>query len=193
MKTSKKEIQDIFKAWIAISIAFAIVLRSSFDNIFLSFILSAITVGVGFLLGKKSNSQVERGKLTWWEIQSIDTVKYSRDVAREKAKDFSYDEIIDNQVRLIAETGATHVAIGTPYDSEFVPFLSRWVKAARKYNLNVWFRGNLSGWEGWFGYKKITRAEHIQKIREFILGNGGLFAEGDIFSSCPEKPLEKQA
>lgn len=55
MRTSKKEIQDIVKAWMAISIAFAIVLRNSFDNIFISLILSAITVGVGFLLHELSH------------------------------------------------------------------------------------------------------------------------------------------
>src|SRR3989344_6298983 len=85
-------------------------------------------------------------------ITSIDTMKYSRDVAREKLNSSSFDEVIDKQVSEISATGATHIAIGTPYDDEFLPFLKRWVVAARKYNLKVWFRGNLSGWEEWFGY-----------------------------------------
>ena len=123
---------------------------------------------------------------SWWDIQSIDTVKYSRDLAREKANDVKFDDVIDKQVGLIGETGATHIAIGTPYNEEFVPILTRWVSAARKYGLKVWFRGNLSGWEGWFGYSKIGRKEHTNKIRDFILANGALFEEGDIFSSCPE-------
>ena len=74
MKTSKKEIQDIFKAWIAISIAFAIVLRSSFDNIFLSFILSAITVGVGFLLHELSHKVMAQRYGYMAEFRSFDSM-----------------------------------------------------------------------------------------------------------------------
>ncbi len=122
----------------------------------------------------------------FWQFQSIDTMKYSRDIAREKLGDASYDVDIDRQVRDIAQTGATHIAIATPYDAEFLPYLTRWVKAARKYNLHVWFRGNWSGWESWFGYPSISREEHIRKTQEFIVANPQLFADGDIFSACPE-------
>lgn len=122
----------------------------------------------------------------FWDIQSIDTVKYSRDIAREKENDTSFDQTIDTQVRLISETGATHISIGTPYDEEFIPFIKRWVAAARRYDLNVWFRGNFSGWERWFGYDSISREEHIELTKNFILSNSDLFEEGDIFTSCPE-------
>lgn len=138
-------------------------------------------------LAKTSNLVENRNfEKTWWEVQSIDTVKYSRDVAREKAKDLTFDQTIDKQVSLIAATGATHIAIGTPYDKEFLPFMKRWIAAARKNGLKVWFRGNLAGWEGWFGYPKITREQHIEGIRELILSNGDIFEDGDIFSACPE-------
>jgi hypothetical protein len=125
-------------------------------------------------------------KLSFWEVRSIDTMKYSRDLSREKARDQSFDKIIDEQIRNISETGATHAAIDTPYDEEFLPMLRRWVKAARKYKLNVWFRGNWSGWEEWFDYPKIDKDEHIEKTKNFILANNDLFEDGDIFSSCPE-------
>ncbi len=121
-----------------------------------------------------------------WEFQSIDTMKYSRDVAREKLTDKTFDQTIDTQVKNIAQTGATHIALGTPYDEEFVPYLARWVAAGRKYKLHVWFRGNWSGWEGWFGYSPITRAQHRQKTDSFILTHSDLFADGDVFSACPE-------
>lgn len=121
-----------------------------------------------------------------WKIQAIDTVKYSRDPARQYISDPSFDKVIDTQTRLIAETGANYISIGTPYDPEFVPFLTRWVTAARKYNLKVWFRGNFSGWEGWFEYPKIGRDEHLKLTKEFILKNGDLFEDGDIFTSCTE-------
>jgi hypothetical protein len=123
---------------------------------------------------------------SWWEVQSIDTVKYSRDLSHEKLKDKDFAEVVDMQLRQIANVGATHVAIGTPYDEEFLPMLELWVKTARKYDLNVWFRGNFAGWEGWFGYEQILRQEHLNKTREFILANGSLFADGDIFTACPE-------
>ncbi len=121
-----------------------------------------------------------------WTFRSVDTMKYSRDVAREKLKDSSYDKIIDQQVKNIAATGASHIAIGTPYDSEFLPFLKRWVAAARKYKLHVWFRGNWSGWEGWFGFAKISPEEHLAKTREFLSKNADLFEDGDVFTACPE-------
>ncbi len=122
----------------------------------------------------------------FWSFQSIDTMKYSRDLAREKLNDPSFDAVIAKQVKDIASTGATHVAIATPYDEEFYPMLQRWVRAARREHLNVWFRGNFSGWEGWFSYNKITREEHMKKTEEFLNAHPDLFANGDVFTACPE-------
>src|SRR3989339_935814 len=70
-------------------------------------------------------------KSTWWEFQSIDTMKYSRDLAREKLNNQEFDQVINQQVANIASAGASHVGIATPYDEEFFPFLKRWVDAAR--------------------------------------------------------------
>lgn len=127
-----------------------------------------------------------QGAQPWWTMQSVDTMKFSRDVAREKLNDPTYDQEIKLQVALIKELGATHVAIGTPYDEEFVPFLRRWVQEVRRQGLKVWFRGNMSGWEGWFNYPKITKEEHTEGVVNFILNNPDLFEDGDYFSSCPE-------
>lgn len=124
--------------------------------------------------------------VTWWEFQSIDTMKYSRDVAREKSQDPTFDTTIEEQVKRIAEAGATHISIATPYDSEFLPFMLRWVKMARKYGLNVWFRGNWSGWEEWFGYDPISRSDHLTNTKEFIVSNRHIFEDGDVFTACPE-------
>jgi hypothetical protein len=123
---------------------------------------------------------------TLFEVQSIDTMKYSRDLARERLRSVSFDAEIASQMKLIKASGATHAAIDTPYDSEFIPILSRWVSAARKENLLVWFRGNFSGWEGWFGYPKITEDAHAELLEKFIDENQALFEDGDIFSPCPE-------
>lgn len=126
------------------------------------------------------------GKTVWWEIQSIDTMKYSRDLSREKANDQSFDREIDRQIADIANLGANYVGIATPYDDEFVPMLRRWVAAARAHGLRVWFRGNFSGWEEWFDYPRLTREEHAGKLAAFITKNASLFADGDIFTPCPE-------
>jgi hypothetical protein len=123
---------------------------------------------------------------TWWPVQSIDTMKYSRDTARTRLTDPEFSSVIDTQIKNISATGATHVSISTPYDEEFLPFLRRWVETARRYNLKIWFRGNFSGWEGWFDYPVLSRADHLQKTEAFIKNNIGLFMNGDIFTPCPE-------
>jgi hypothetical protein len=149
-------------------------------------IIVLVVAPSGVFFRKTEDRSFVNNKSTWWDIQSIDSMKYSRDLAREMANNKSFDTVIDTQVRLIAGTGATHISIGTPYAEEFLPFLKKWVSAARKYGLNVWFRGNIPGWEGWFDYAKINRKEHASMVQTFILANGDLFEEGDIFSSCPE-------
>ena len=76
MKTSKKEIQDILKAWTAISVAFAIVLRDSVTNIFLSFVLAAITVGIGFLLHELSHKYFAQRYGYMAEFRSFDSMLF---------------------------------------------------------------------------------------------------------------------
>ncbi len=121
-----------------------------------------------------------------WTFQSVDTMKISRDKAREMKNNPQYAKDIDIQVASIAATGATHVGVGTPYDDEFLSVLTMWVRSVHQHNLKVWFRGNWSGWEQWFGYPKISETEHTAKTKEFIFKNASLFEDGDIFSSCPE-------
>jgi len=113
-------------------------------------------------------------------------MKYSRDLARLKQNDKEFDKVIDQQVSNIAKTGANYIAIGTPYDDEFRGFQKRWVQAARRHNLRVWFRGNFAGWEQWFEYPKIDYSTHIEKTTQYILNNRELFRDGDIFTPCPE-------
>ncbi|MDP6648058.1 MAG: hypothetical protein QGH34_01545, partial [Candidatus Woesearchaeota archaeon] len=52
ISTSEKEIKDILKAWIVISAAFAILLSDSIfsSDFYAKFIISSLTVGIGFLL-----------------------------------------------------------------------------------------------------------------------------------------------
>jgi hypothetical protein len=114
-------------------------------------------------------------------------MKYSRDTSSQYLYDTAeLNRVSDEQVKNIAALGATHVAIATPYDDEFLPVLETWVKAARKYNLKIWFRGNWSGWEEWFDYPIISRQQHLEKTVAFIKAHPELFEEGDYFSACPE-------
>ncbi|MBI2018021.1 hypothetical protein HYS92_03135 [Candidatus Daviesbacteria bacterium] len=150
-------------------------------------IIAAVSLIIPILiltLVLKNYSAEKRGPV--WEFRSVDTVKYSRDVAGQMLDRPEFDSVIEKQVSDIASLGATHVAIGAPYDQKYVPFLKRWVQAARNHNLKVWFRGNFSGWENWFGFKRIDREEHKKLLKEFIENNPDLFEDGDIFTSCPE-------
>ncbi|MBI2148266.1 hypothetical protein HYU23_01160 [Candidatus Woesearchaeota archaeon] len=55
LSTSNREIKDISKAWLAISIAFGIVLGGLTLKFFTAFVISAIAVGLGFLLHELSH------------------------------------------------------------------------------------------------------------------------------------------
>lgn len=155
--------------------------------------LNLLALAVFFVIGKvilhskpiKSFAQPLTVKRIW-KVQAIDAMKYTRDIAREKLDKPEFDADIDMMVSNIAATGATHIALGTPYDDEFIPFLTRWVESARKHKLKVWFRGNFSGWEEWFDYEGISRQQHIAQTHEFITQNPTLFEDGDIFTACPE-------
>lgn len=160
--------------------------RIIFMRRFTFFLLLLIIIAIPFTVLTLSESKSSQSNAVFWNFKSIDTMKFSRDKSREKLKDPSFDVIINNQLKDIAKTGATHVAIGTPYDEEFIPILTRWVEAARRNKLKIWFRGNFSGWEGWFGYPKIDRQTHLTNTEEFILKNSSLFEDGDVFSACPE-------
>lgn len=153
----------------------------------------SIVLFVVLILGvfaKHSSESQENSKTSapcTWEVCSIDTMKNSRDKARAELNNPAYDETIKSDIQAIKETGANYVAIGTPYDDEFLPYLKRWVKHAREKDLSVWFRGNWANWEGWFEYpKNLTPENHIKKTAEFIEKNPDLFEDGDIFDACPE-------
>jgi hypothetical protein len=148
------------------------------------FIFALVVALAGVAFGVREYVKANQPKT--WQFQSIDTMKYSRDLSREKRNDPSFAHVVDAQMTAIANTGATYVAIDTPYDDEFGPMLRMWVRAARRHHLHVWFRGNWSGWEQWFGYPKMDKKTHIAKTKEFILTNGTLFEDGDVFTSCPE-------
>ena len=158
---------------------------------FLVFLCAIPAVWMIVLVRESPSSIVDKNSTPspeerFFSVQAIDTMKYSRDLARQSLGDRSFDEEIERQMEAIKGAGATHVAIGTPYDDEFIPIMERWISSARRHGLSVWFRGNLSGWEGWFDYPAIGQREHIRMISSFIENNAQLFEDGDLFSPCPE-------
>lgn len=122
-----------------------------------------------------------------WAHACIDTMKTSRDNARRWANKPDLAQIIQKELQTIKNTGANCVAIATPYDKEFLPYLSMWVKEARRQNLTIWFRGNFSMWENWFDYQgDMTTDELFTQGTNFIKDNKQLFKNGDIFTLAPE-------
>ena len=148
--------------------------------LFVQYAFTAQGFQLSFLPATKERAQM-------FSVQSIDTMKYSRDMAGQVLDNPQlFDKIIDGQMLLIKNIGATHVAIDTPYDQRFIPVLTKWVASARRHHLSVWFRGNFSGWEGWFNYSKIDRDTHKILLASFIQKNPTLFLDGDILTPCPE-------
>lgn len=79
MKFSSIEIRDLLKAWIAISLAFAIIMNKSIPldvlpnkNFFLILIISAFTVGIGFLLHELSHKYLAQKYNCFAEFRSFD-------------------------------------------------------------------------------------------------------------------------
>ncbi len=144
----------------------------------LSFLLGAIS----FFFWETQKPQTQKDPSSW-HFTSVDTMKYSRDNARNPKTIAD----IPFYVKSIADLNASYVAIGTPYDEEFYPFLKLWVKEARKNNLKVWFRGNFSSWEQWFDYPAFADIkEHHTLTAKFIENHPDLFEDGDIFTPVPE-------
>ena len=71
IKTSKTEIIDLVKAWLAISLAFGIILKSSigFQN---AILVAAVSVGLGFLLHEMSHKFVAQHYKCFAEFRSFD-------------------------------------------------------------------------------------------------------------------------
>ncbi len=167
-----------------------------FGSLFLSLITAVLAVGVQFYYlypGLSERSSVLGAEKPvysnrFWEYQCIDTMKYSRDTARAwNGKQGELVKLVDKQMDTIVSLGANCVAIGTPYDEEFVPFMKIWLASARERNLKIWFRGNLSAFEGWFDYPKIKNFdEHHSKVFSFITTHPELFESEDIFTPSPE-------
>src|SRR3989338_6835259 len=76
ISTSEAELKDILKAWVAISLAFAIMLSSSIfsSDFYLKFIIASLTVGIGFLLHELGHKIVAQKYGCFAEFRSFDNM-----------------------------------------------------------------------------------------------------------------------
>ncbi len=74
MKFSAVEKQDLFKAWAAISLAFAILITHGFNAVdfFANFLMSAFTVGIAFLLHELGHKYLAQKYNCWAEFRAFD-------------------------------------------------------------------------------------------------------------------------
>src|SRR3990167_8559094 len=76
ISTSETEIKDLLKAWIAISIAFAIALSGSVfsSGFYTKFIIASLTVGIGFLFHEMGHKIVAQRYGCFAEFRSFDNM-----------------------------------------------------------------------------------------------------------------------
>lgn len=74
LRFSKPEIRDLLKSWLAISLAFAIALSGiiSLENLLTSFLISASTVGIGFIFHELSHKYLAQKYGCIAEFRSYD-------------------------------------------------------------------------------------------------------------------------
>jgi len=70
MKFSKVELRDLLKAWIAISVAFAILLEG--QSFIIKILIAGLTVGIGFLAHELSHKFIAQKYHCWAEFRSND-------------------------------------------------------------------------------------------------------------------------
>lgn len=122
-----------------------------------------------------------------WEIRSVDMQKETQDALKAPVPEPYIKEI----VQLAKDVHATHIAIGVPYDTpptaqiDAVEYARQWTRAARDSDLNIWHRHMPTQFEGFYDQEKVDQ-EYYTMIREYILSNHDLFADGDIFAPFPE-------
>lgn len=122
-----------------------------------------------------------------WTIQSIDVMKYSKDLVCNPPSITMINTLTDR----IVTAGANFVAISTPYDNpdcgSAINLTTAWVTSARAKKLHVWHRHMGLAFEGIYGVTKTKNlTAYTQQIVDYITNNADLFQDGDIFTPTPE-------
>src|SRR3989339_681370 len=74
ISTSEFELRDILKAWVAVSIAFGIILSNSVADFYAKFIIASLTVGIGFLFHELGHKFLAQRYGCFAEFRSFDTM-----------------------------------------------------------------------------------------------------------------------
>ena len=75
ISTSERELKDLLKAWIAISIEFAIALSyKGFEGFYGKFVMASLTVGTGFILHEMGHKIVAQRYGCFAEFRSFDNM-----------------------------------------------------------------------------------------------------------------------
>src|SRR5258708_9481021 len=113
---------------------------------------------------------------------AIDTMKVSRDTARQPLSEQEITKIVDASASL----NANYITVDTQWD--YPGYMAEWIKAIRSTGRrHVWFRIAPNQWEDTNGSTGImTPAQYIASEREFILAHPSFFEPGDILDPCSE-------
>jgi len=124
-----------------------------------------------------------------WSIQSVDEMKYSKDVVCSQPS----TTFIDQETSKAVELGANYIAVSGYYNNPACgnanTLLSNWVTSARSHNLKVWFRMKDLAFEGDYGVAKTTSPDgmrHQKLMVDWIAANSSLIQTGDIFTPNAE-------
>lgn len=130
-----------------------------------------------------------------WAIQSVDMMKYSKDVVCNQPSQAT----VDTMVQRAKDSGANYIAISTQYDNTATGYCgngvtgnalaltTKWVNSIRAHGLHVWFRQMSNSFEGINGVTKVSNTPaYTNFIVNYILANPTLYQPGDIFTPTPE-------
>jgi len=125
-----------------------------------------------------------------WPVQSIDVMKYSKDVICSPPS----TSTVDTQLGFIKASGANYVAVSGYYDNPScasdIPLLNKWNTEARAVGLNVWWRMKDLSWEGDYSVTKATSTIvggfHQTNMDNWITANPNLLQKGDILTPFAE-------
>jgi hypothetical protein len=117
-----------------------------------------------------------------FEVRSVDFMKLTQDLACEVPP----EDRVDQLMVMIAEMGATHVAISLPSTSpegcEIETAWRLWLGKAREYGLKVFFRTKPLEYEGFHGADRILDPWwHIDQTVSFVISHPSYFESGDLF------------
>lgn len=116
-----------------------------------------------------------------WEIQSIDSMKETKD----RVENQRSDDFINRWLDAAVELGATHVAIDTPMTSpkgnQSIDYTRKWLQPLRGRGLKVNHRHPILSMEGDYGVHKDPNQDFVRIIDAYIRTNRDFFQDGDLF------------